>query len=367
VLVRPEGGGVADVARNVAGQLGRRGWDVAEIALGDDATIPAWSALRALLAHRRELAAADLVHVELGALGLAAWWFAFWFALRPSGSRAPLVLVAHDPPRIVLAPASGLVNTGGRVRRILAYRALSPLLDRRLRRTLARRVSVGVVLSEHARADWSPRGPRRIVVADHGADLPVRDPRPPSAGEYVLFAGFIGPAKGVDVLLDAWRELGDAPLRLVVAGIDAGSQPDGRYLRQLRKLGAELASPPQWRGWVDKGELARVVADAAIVVLPYRRSNPASGILVRAMVEGRAIVATRVPAALDALTDGQDALLVAPGDPGGLAGALARLIEDPPLRDRLGAAAAARAAGRFTWDRHLTGLISAYQAALNMQ
>ena len=85
---------------------------------------------------------------------------------------------------------------------------------------------------------------------------------------------------------------------------------------------------------------------------------------VRAMAEGRAIVATRVPAVVDALEDGVSALLVEPGDAIGLAAALRRLVDDRELRDRLGAAAARRAAERHTWPRYLDGLAGAYAAAV---
>ena len=95
----------------------------------------------------------------------------------------------------------------------------------------------------------------------------------------------------------------------------------------------------------------------------YKRQNPASGIIVRAMVEGRAIVATAVPAALETIRDGREGLLVAPDDPGALARALASLLADPELRDRLGAAAGRLAAQRFTWARHVGGLVDAYRLA----
>jgi glycosyltransferase involved in cell wall biosynthesis len=58
---------------------------------------------------------------------------------------------------------------------------------------------------------------------------------------------------------------------------------------------------------------------------------------------GRAIVATEVGGVPDVLSDGKDALLVAPGDSAALAAALARLAADPDLRTRLGPAARARA------------------------
>jgi glycosyltransferase involved in cell wall biosynthesis len=134
-------------------------------------------------------------------------------------------------------------------------------------------------------------------------------------------------------------------------------------MNELRADANRLAWPPRWLGWVDDEQLQHLISTAAIVVVPYRRSNPASGIIVRSIVEGRAVIATHVPAALDAITDEVDGLLVEPGDVGALAGALEYLLVNPELRDRLGDAAATHGAARFTWERHLQGLTRAYAIA----
>jgi glycosyltransferase involved in cell wall biosynthesis len=65
--------------------------------------------------------------------------------------------------------------------------------------------------------------------------------------------------------------------------------------------------------------------------------------LLEAMSWGCAIVATRVGGVPEILTDGEDSLLVQPGDPDELERALVRLAGDARLRARLGAAARARA------------------------
>jgi glycosyltransferase involved in cell wall biosynthesis len=151
----------------------------------------------------------------------------------------------------------------------------------------------------------------------------------------------------------------------VIAGGNTGGIEDAAYEGHLRELSSRLPSPPRWLGFVSDLEFTRLVAEAALVVAPYRRSNPASGVLVRAMVEGRAVVATRVPAALDCLEDGVSGLLVEPDDSQALAEALELAMRDPGLRDRLGAAAASTAARRFTWPRYIERLTDAYRIAVD--
>jgi glycosyltransferase involved in cell wall biosynthesis len=312
-----------------------------------------------LVSERRALRSADVVHVEFGSLDGACFWFGLMAALL----RDDVVAVVHDPPLMALAPGAALIRTGTRWRDVVGHRLLAPLLDGCLRRAFARRVAVGVTLSEPGRRAWVGPAPSRLQVLDLGADPPSAGAPPPSAGAHVLFAGFIAPGKGIEVLLEAWAKVGRSTrLPLVIAG-DETPGPSNGYRASLQESSRRLASPPRWLGAVSDEEFASLVSRAAIVVLPYLRSNPASGVLVRAMVEGRAIVASRVPAALDALTDGGDGLLVPVGEAAPLGDALAGLLADGALRDRLGAAAAARATGRFTWERHTAGLERAYRLA----
>jgi glycosyltransferase involved in cell wall biosynthesis len=77
------------------------------------------------------------------------------------------------------------------------------------------------------------------------------------------------------------------------------------------------------------------------------------------MAYGRPVVATAVGGLEDAIEDGETGLLVAPGDPVALRAALVRLLDDPPLRRRLGEA------GRASLELEDAGaaLLAAYRAA----
>lgn len=73
-----------------------------------------------------------------------------------------------------------------------------------------------------------------------------------------------------------------------------------------------------------------------------------------AMWKGRPVVASRVGGIQDQIVDGRDGLLVDdPHDQGEFAAALGRLLADPALADRLGAAGQLRAFTDFLPDRHL--------------
>jgi glycosyltransferase involved in cell wall biosynthesis len=86
--------------------------------------------------------------------------------------------------------------------------------------------------------------------------------------------------------------------------------------------------------------------------------------LLEAMALGLPVVASGVDGVLEAVTDGEDGMLVAPGRAGVLSEVLARLMADPELRRRLGHAARARMAENFTLPAMLAGYEAAYRSLL---
>ena len=371
-LVGPADGGVSHVSRMLA-----RHWPVhgvvETVLVSDDALTvettcacgplegaPRSSivrrAVRAAWFHRRCLRASTSLHVELGRTSVGA----LWFALAASALlRRRVVLGAHDLPVVVNNPAAGLVRQGHGWRDRIAYRVVAPVLDRPVIAFLRRRTAATVVLSAAAAASAATAGWPKVTLASHGAS--ARTSRTgPSAGTYVLLAGYLGPGKGLDVLAEAWQQL-SSPLPLVVAG-GFGDQ-DSAWVGRVRARFDAGTNPPTWTGYVDDERFDELIRDAAVVVLPYEQSNPASGVLVRALIEGRAVVATRVPAVLGEVDDDVNGVLVDPGDPAQLAEALTRVLSSAELRDRLGDAAASVAAARHSWSSHARVAAEAQESA----
>jgi len=120
---------------------------------------------------------------------------------------------------------------------------------------------------------------------------------------------------------------------------------------------------PDAIGFRPPAELGHYYDRAAIVVCPSRREG--YGVVAReAMAHGRPIVASAVGGLLDAVEDERTGLLVPPGDAGALRSAIERLLADPALRARLGAAARERAGERFSWAAATEATLAAYIAAV---
>ncbi|HEU0304997.1 MAG TPA: glycosyltransferase [Gaiellaceae bacterium] len=208
-------------------------------------------------------------------------------------------------------------------------------------RPVVRRARVAIAPSTAIADALRALGARDVLVIGSGVDLPAQLGAPDEP-PHVLFVGRLAAEKGIEELAAATRGL-----RRVVVG-------EGR----LREL------VPDAIGFVPPAELGRYYDRAAIVVCPSRREG--YGVVAReAMAHGRPVVASAVGGLLDAVEHERTGLLVPPRDASALRAALERLLADPALRARLGAAARERAGERFTWAAATAATLAAYESAVS--
>jgi glycosyltransferase involved in cell wall biosynthesis len=177
-----------------------------------------------------------------------------------------------------------------------------------------------------------------LAVARFATPLPAAPP-PREARRTVLFLGDLLKRKGVFDLVGAWpRVVAEFPgARLVLAG--TGLHEELR--ERTETLG--IAQAVELAGWVEHEQKRRLLAEADLFVLPsHIEGAPIS--LLEAMAAGLPSVVTPVGGVLDVVTDGQEALVVPPGDADALVRAVVRLLGSPREARRLGEAARRRAA-----------------------
>jgi glycosyltransferase involved in cell wall biosynthesis len=208
-------------------------------------------------------------------------------------------------------------------------------------RPVVRRARV-VIAPSKAVADAVTRlGATDVRVIGSGVDLSgaLAEPAEPP---HVLYVGRLSAEKGIEELAEATQGIP----RVVVGG------------GPLRHL------VPDAIGFVPPAELGRYYDRAAVIVCPSRREG--YGVVAReAMAHGRPIVASAVGGLLDAVEDERTGLLVPPGNSGALRSAIERLLADPSLRARLGAAARERAGERFSWSAATAATLEAYRSAVS--
>jgi glycosyltransferase involved in cell wall biosynthesis len=173
----------------------------------------------------------------------------------------------------------------------------------------------------------------------------------PSGIPTVLYVGQLIRGKGVDLLLHALARI-QAPFRAIIVG-------KGNAEAGLRKLSHDLglADRVEFAGWVDNEELSRYYAQSDVLAVPSRWPEPFGLVGLEAMRHAKAVVAFNVGGIPDWLTHGHTGLLVPPGDVGGFAGALQRLLVDRTLAAALGAAGAIHARKMLCFDTYMDRLL----------
>jgi colanic acid/amylovoran biosynthesis glycosyltransferase len=239
-------------------------------------------------------------------------------------------------------------------------RGVIPTIYQQRLPALLRAASLFICVSAYIRDVLLGRGfpPEKLIVNHCGVDIPAAVP-PRADGGYILFAGRFVEKKGAALIIDAVRRLQAAgtSLKLVMIG-------DGPLASALKQQAAGLANV-EFPGWVSPAELLRWMQGAAALCVP---SLTAAGgdseglptVVLEAMALGTPVIATRHAGIPEAITDGQDGFLVAPGDADALAVALKKAHDDPTALRAMGPAARLRAETYFnarTQSRRLEDIL----------
>mgnify|MGYP001217405006 FL=1 len=252
----------------------------------------------------------------------AHWWFPAGWAV--STLDIPYVVTSHGSD-VRLFDRGGWWRRAGRrvLRRAGAVTAVSRFLAQDLEREagpLARPVTVASMPIDVERFATGRLTPKSV---------------PPR----VLYAGNLVPGKGVDVLLRAHAVLHrrGVACRLKILG-------EGPARPELERLAADLgtAGHIDWSPFVPQDRMPAEYGASAITVLPSCVAEGLGLTLVEALLAGSAVVGTPSGGIPEVVQDGETGLLARAGDPEDLASAIARLLEDPALRDRLIATGSAR-------------------------
>jgi glycosyltransferase involved in cell wall biosynthesis len=235
-------------------------------------------------------------------------------------ARVPMVHHVHSPSerdtesrfrnwrnglieRISLRSARRLIVVSGSLEQYLE--------DRGYARDRISQVPNGVPVSQQRRSQFAP-----------GQKLAV--------GMVALFR----PRKGVEILLDAVARVQAEGVRISLHAVGPFETPD--YERSVldltRRLGLEQSVT--WTGF--KSDVLAEFRQMHLFALPSLFGEGMPMVVLEAMAAGLPIVSTRVEGIPQVVRDGQDGLLVEPGDPQGLADALLRFARGEVNGEALG-------------------------------
>ncbi len=324
-LTTPTGGYAYD--RRMIEELGRLGWQIEVIDLGDGFPWPhaetrerAWTRLRAVPKGQSVV----IDGLALGVLPEAAAEF---------GAGNPLVALVHHP----LAQESGMSVEQVEELCISERAALASARD--------------VIVTSAATA--------RTLAANYGVPaqritvvVPGNDPASVAQGSKdgtirLLSVGAVVPRKGYDVLVAALATLRELPWQLTVAG-DRTRNP-----RCAAQIDADIADHTlsdriAMLGAVSPQRLAELYAGADVFALASRFEGYGMA-YTEAIAHGLPVIGTSAGAIADTVPSGTG-ILVAPDNVPAFAQALARVISDWNERERLASAARAAASKLPTWQ-----------------
>lgn len=279
---------------------------------------------------------------------------------------APDVVHAHQPtaPSTAMwallearAPVVGTFHSGATRARL--YDLAAPVLRR-----VMRRLAVRIAVSERAAAFERARIGGEWEIVPNGVDVARfagGAPRDLGSGVKLLFVGRLDERKGFRVAVESFGSLAtERPdLRLVVAG-------DGPHRDAPDALPPGVRDRVMMLGAVPNADLPRVLAACDVYLGPATGGESFGIVLVEAMAAGLPVVASDIPGYDEVVRPGLDALLVPPRDPAALAAAVARVLDETGLADRLGTGGRERAAS-FDWEVVVGRLEDIYLRATGVQ
>lgn len=160
----------------------------------------------------------------------------------------------------------------------------------------------------------------------------------------LLFVGRLAAVKGLPVLFDAMRDLGDIGVTLQVVG----DGPDRKALEALSQE-YDLTDRVTFLGYRSQSEVSELLEGADALVLPsFAEGVPV--VLMEAMAATRPVIATQIAGVAELVEDGISGLLCQPGDAQALTSAIRHLVQDAKAAESMGQAGRAAVMSEFNAD-----------------
>ncbi|MEO8243728.1 MAG: glycosyltransferase [bacterium] len=173
---------------------------------------------------------------------------------------------------------------------------------------------------------------------------------------HVVFVGRLDAVKGVPLLLEAFAaaRASHPQARLTIAG-DGPAR--SRLEARVRHLGLE--GVVRFAGYLDEPAVARLLEEADMLVLPsFAEGLPV--VLMEAFASSIPVIATQIAGVPELVQDGISGFIVPPGDAESLTERLDRLLSDPALCARMGAAGRANVEAAHDIGREVEWLVQLF-------
>jgi glycosyltransferase involved in cell wall biosynthesis len=306
-------------------------------------------------------------------IALAAGWFKAW---RVAAKRRATMIHGHwvIPSGVIAAAAARrlpvVISVHGSDVYVAERHAVAGMMARRA----FRRAGAVTACSDdlHRRAVTLGADPSRTETVPYGVDTQRFAPDPVArsgvrssleigSSPLVFAGGRLVSKKGFEYLIDAVRALlpSHPDLVLAIAG-------DGDLAASLQARAAGL--PVRFLGNQPQDAMARFAAAADVIAVPSIRDDAGNvdglpNFALEALASATPVVATGAGGLPQAITDGENGLLVPERDAAALAAAIGRVIASPATARDLGARARSRVEREYSWRRTAEMMVAAYARA----
>ncbi|GAB4274546.1 MAG: glycosyltransferase family 4 protein [Candidatus Promineifilaceae bacterium] len=212
----------------------------------------------------------------------------------------------------------------------------------------------------------------KCVVIPNGLPVPQQPPAPlllselglPPDTRLVTAVGRVIPGKGAHHFIEAANRLASTNPQAAFVLVGGKEEAHTDYAQNIhRKITTSpLNNKLQWVG--HRRDVARFLAETAVFVYPATQPEGLPTVLLEAMSQGKAVVASATGGALEIVQPGVTGLLVPPGDSDALAAAIEELLTNEALAGKMGAAGQARWRQNFSVESQVAQMMGLYEGLM---
>ncbi|MEL7069944.1 MAG: glycosyltransferase [Cyanobacteria bacterium J06581_3] len=252
-------------------------------------------------------------------------------------------------------PYPGIIHGCYRESRVASTAVATMLVAHRLAQTWKNQVDVFIALTNFAK--------QKLVEGDLPKDkimvkpnFLVSDPGVETKKEgYALFVGRLAVEKGLDTLIEAWKQL-RTPYALKIVG-------DGPLVPLVEEAVEEMPHI-QWLGRRPMAEVHEIMGKAQCLIFPSKWYETFGRVAVEAFAKGTPVVAAQIGAIAELVEDGKTGLYFQPGDAADLAQKVTAMFSDLSQQGDMQKAARQTFVERYTAPENYQQMMKIYESAI---
>lgn len=224
--------------------------------------------------------------------------------------------------------------------------------------TWAKKVTLYISLTKFGRKQFIRAG----LPEDRIVEKPHFLPNPPlpdsTSNEYAVFIGRLGYEKGVNTLLNAWKQVPQTPLKII------GDGPQREEFQKLAKY--YNLNSVSFLGYRPHNECLDLLKRAKFLIMPSVWYETFGLTIIEAFACGKAVIASNLGAMADLVTHGKTGLLFKSGDSHDLAKKVRWMVENKGAIIEMGKNARAEFEMKYTAEKNYQMLMDIYNKAITM-